>query len=304
VIERHEITSHDQWMALRAQDVTASVVGALFGVHPYTTIGRLHVEKVDGAIFGNPESSVMRRGTALEKIVAEEVQRRYKNWSIVKAKEYFRDPEVRLGATPDYLISQHEPDKGVGILQCKTVGAMQWRKEWTEETLPFWVSLQALTEMMLTDCQWGVVAALVIGDFTFDLYCYDMERHPAAEERIRLASKEFWQAIDEGREPKIDYERDAELLKALYPRELVGKTVDLRGDNRIGELLERREILKASAKETDKQLDAIDAEIKHKIGDAETATARGWLLSYKLHHRKEHWVAASDYRRLNVKRET
>lgn len=298
------IYSHDQWQQLRSQDVTASVVGALFGVHPYMTVGKLQVEKVEGVSFARADSAVIRRGHALEKIVAEEVFRKFgEECAITKATEYFRDVDARLGATPDYWITM-EGKPGRGILQCKTVGSLAFRRAWDDEkVIPFWVSLQAITEMMLTDSKWGMVAVLVIGDFEFGLNTYFCERHPGAEQRIRTAAIEFWTAIDEGREPRIDYARDGELLKALYPREVTDKTLDLSGDNRILDLLESRESFRVSVKKLEDGLTEIDNEIRHKMGDAELATARGWLLTNRTHHRKERLMPASEYRVLRVKRE-
>ena len=41
-IERWAITSEAEWLEWRRNDVTASVVGALFGLHPYETVFGLY----------------------------------------------------------------------------------------------------------------------------------------------------------------------------------------------------------------------------------------------------------------------
>ena len=46
-IETRQITSRDEWLQWRKQDITASVIGALFNVHPYKTALQLYVEKRD-----------------------------------------------------------------------------------------------------------------------------------------------------------------------------------------------------------------------------------------------------------------
>lgn len=308
MIERHRIENDEQWQRLRARDVTASVVGALFGVHPYVTMGRLHVDKVDGPMFAEiQESAVMRRGRALERVVADEVVMKFARVNasieVEKAYEYFRDPDVRVGATPDYFITLHDP-RGRGILQCKTVGSLQFKKEWSEDSMPLWISLQIATEMMLTESQWGIVGVLVIGDFTYELHTYSVERIAGVENRIRQGVRKFWQDIADGKEPQVDYQRDGELIRAMFPREAAGKILDLSGDNRIPELLERRDMLRLGIKQVEADLEAIDNELKHKIGDAEQASARGWLMTYKSQHRREYTVPASDIRVFRVKRET
>ena len=118
MIERHEITSREQWLKLRHDDITASVIGALFGVHPYTTVLKEYV-KHRGVEFDNSDNSAMRRGRWLEPAVGLAVEELRPQWKLVPAKVYLRDPELRLGATPDFFI-EGDP-RGLGVLQAKTV---------------------------------------------------------------------------------------------------------------------------------------------------------------------------------------
>src|SRR5580765_3495221 len=101
MIERIPIASREEWLGLRKQDVTASAVGALFGVHPWQTIAGLHAEKCGMEMPApDPESAVIRRGNALENVVAAEVAKERPEWQIRKNDLYLRDPRARLGATP------------------------------------------------------------------------------------------------------------------------------------------------------------------------------------------------------------
>jgi predicted phage-related endonuclease len=176
-VERIAITSEEQWRELRTHDVTASTIAALFGLHPYMTVGELHVEKSGIELRKHAETSVMRRGRALEGVVADEVQRVRPSWKITKATHYLRDTKRRIGATPDFYID----DNGKrGILQTKTVGGATFKKTWAATGgLPFWIGLQCATEMMLDDADFGVVAALAVGDFEFSLHMTDVPRHAA-----------------------------------------------------------------------------------------------------------------------------
>lgn len=287
----------------RNEDVTASDIAAVVGLHPYKTLGQLHAEK-SGLDVGSvdPESVVIRRGKALERVVADEVAKAHPNWKISKANEYLRMPKLRLGAHPDFYVT--DENGSFGVLQTKTVASSVFRRNWSEDTPPFWISLQTATEMMLADADFGVIAALVIGDFTFDLMTYDVPRHAAAEKRIRDAAEKFWQHVATGVQPAIDYERDGPLLSVLFPRETKGKVLDLRSDNRIVELLEERERLRGYLDVTKDQLECVETEIKSKLTDAEAADVRGWRVTFKEQHRKEFTVKATSFRVLRCARET
>jgi predicted phage-related endonuclease len=247
------------------------------------------------------ETSVIRRGRALESVVGSEVQRVRPKWKITKATNYLRDTKRRIGATPDFYI---DDDGRRGVLQTKTVASSIYKKTWLEAGgMPFWVGLQCVTEMMLDDADFGVVAALVVGDFEFALHLIDVPRHAATEKRIRDAVEEFWRKVESGAPPTIDYERDGALLAAMYPHETPGKIIDLRGDNRIGELLEEHETLAASLERVKAAMESCNNEIKAKLGDAEAAVVHGWRLTFKEQHRKEYTVKATSFRVLRITKE-
>ena len=90
---------------LREQDITASVVGALLGHHPYVTKLELYQVHKFGNVPPYPDNPTLRRGRIFEREVAGAVEEKYPHWEITKATDYYRDPEIRLGATPDFLIT-------------------------------------------------------------------------------------------------------------------------------------------------------------------------------------------------------
>lgn len=296
MIERRTITDREEWLQWRRQDVTASAVGALFGAHPYESVLKLYAEKC-GVERRRNDSGVKRRGRLLEGAVALAASEQYPAWRIEKAAEYFRDPDLRLGCTPDFFV--HGDPRGLGVLQAKTVAPRIFQSEWDGQP-PFWIALQTLTEMMLTAAEWGAVAALIIDPYRLDCHIYDVPRHDGAEDRIRRAVTDFWDAIASGRTPSPDYAHDADLIAALYPRETPRKVIDLAGDNELPAMLEQRAELKARMADEKRQCEAIDAEIKYKMGDAEIALLPGWHISWKTYHRREYVVPEQDIRTLRI----
>ncbi len=277
MIERIPITDRDSWLALRKRDVTASVVGALFGDHPYETALGLYVAK-SGVDMPGPETSVLWRGQLYESAVAIAVGQQRPDWTIVKATEYLRDPEARIGATPDFWVDGDA--RGRGVLQAKTVAPREFRS-WPEDQPPFWISLQTITEMMLSDAPWGVVAALVVDPYKPFVRLYEVPRHAGAEKRIREAVAKFWADIAEGREPNPDYGRDGDLIAALYPTEVPLKSIDLSGDNMLPALLAERAEAKARMRADEKRCDEIETEVRAKLGDAEMAVLPNWRVTWK-----------------------
>jgi len=286
MIERILITSDEQWHSLRAPTkyVTASRVAALWGLHPYCTAGQLFAE-ARGVELPKPSGDLLQRGNDLEVVVATKVARENPTWKIEKAKHYYRDPLLRLGATPDYYVTC--PERGRGILQCKTVGAWQFKKNYVDGDAPVWIKLQAAVEMMLTGASWGIIGVLVVGDFQYELHTFLQERHPAAELKITKGVAEFWRQVDAGLEPVFDFDRDADLIALLYPTATEGKTVDLRGDNRVIAVLEELDLLAARNREDEKAIKALKAELREKMKDAEVALVPGWKMTLRDTHRPD-----------------
>jgi predicted phage-related endonuclease len=281
-VERIPIASREQWKELRRHDVTASVIGTLFGAYPWQTIAGLAAEKMGMEMPGpDPQSSVIRRGNALEPVVAAEVALQRPEWTITKATDYLRDAEARIGATPDFWI-EGDP-RGKGTLQTKTISSQRFRQEWQGEVImpPLWIILQAATEAMLHDAAFAAVGVLVIGDYAFDTHVIELPRNRGAEHRLRNAVAEFWAAIEAGEVPQLDYERDRELIKLLWPTETKGKVVDLSADARAAELCEIREEARSLEKAAKERRESAETELLSKIGDAEIALMAGWKASYR-----------------------
>jgi predicted phage-related endonuclease len=303
MIERRAIVDREQWLAWRREDVTASRVGALFGVHPYETALRLYAEK-RGVEFPNEDNKTMRRGRWLEPAVATAVEELRPQWQLKAPKVYLRDPDLRLGCTPDYFIDG-DP-RGPGVLQCKTVAPSVYQRDWLGGSeIPFWIVVQTLVECMLSDAAFGVVAALLVDPHQMDVAILEVPRHPESEKKIVAAVAAFWLCVATGQEPDPDFSRDAEVIKALMPRESPGKKIDFSGHNELPAMLEERAGLMSIIKGADERCDEIETQIKFLMGDAEHANGLdGWRITYKTTERAGYTVKPKTMRvlRINDKR--
>lgn len=277
-IQSFKISNRRAWFDFRKQDVTASVVGALLGVHEWSTPYSIWAEKTGRLPDRSAETPAQRRGRILEGVAFEILREERPEWTIERGDRYYREPETRLGATPDLLVKH---GRKRGIVQVKTVEASVFRSKWigqdSEIDVPLWIAVQAIVEATLTGSDFAYVAALVVGHGV-DLHVEEVPIHPGIMDRVRAEVREFWRMVEAGEEPSPDYTRDAETLSAVY-RESHGTEIDLSGDDRFRNLVWHRHDLKQTIADCEKRLVPVEAEIVHLIGDAERVHCPGWVIS-------------------------
>jgi predicted phage-related endonuclease len=282
--EQWTITGIGEWLTRRRNHITASRIGALFGLHPFLTLDGL-IAELRGESGEVPNSS-MRDGHILEAGFPYAVKADGKPWDLVKADTYHWLPEHRLGATPDFLIGDD------GLLQAKTTSVQQWEK-W-RGTVPTAYTLQTLTEMLVTGRAWGVLAVM-IRTAGHPIHYYDVPRHPAAEARILDAVAEFWKRWDAGEHPQ------PQTAAGLAEMVSDGSHKDFSGDNEMLSLLAERADLVPVRRDAEKRIDEIDYAIKNRLGPASTAWCPGWSLTFKSQTRRETVLPEKQFRVLRVR---
>lgn len=274
-IEQLRFPDRQAWLAARGKDITASVVGAMFGVHEYSSPYELWALKSGRMLPPELNNSALERGELLEPVAVEMMRRRRPEWRIVHNTDpdtiYFRDPMTRIGATPDTLVMC--PERGPGTVQIKSVEQSVYRRKWTpdgaEPEPPLWIVMQALLEAHMTGSRWACVAPLVIG-YGIDLPIIEIPLVGEVMPAIISKAKEFWDLIESGDEPPIDYSRDRSVIEAMHPVDDGGE-IDLVSDRRVYALLEERADLKDAEKLHEARIDEINAELKHKMKGAALA---------------------------------
>lgn len=302
-----KITDREQWLALRRQDVTASVVGALLGVSDYVTAYGLFALKA-GLVDEDPEETApMKRGRLLEPVALALLAEERPEWTIEAPGVYLRDPDVRLGATPDAYATR--PDiAGRGVVQIKTTTESVFRAKWVEPDTrevvpPLWIVAQAIVEAHLSGASWACVGCLVVG-FGLNLHVVEIPIHRGLIDRIRAEVVGFWRRVAENDPPPADYGRDGALIARFYADDN-GDEVDLSDDERLAELLAERAKLKAieaQGSAAEKERKPIDDEIIAKLGNAARARAAGGVIvEAKTTRRAGFTVAPSSFRTIKIK---
>lgn len=307
-VERHEITSREQWLALRAADVTASDISAICGIDPYRTALRVFAEKT-GMIEPEPESEIMRRGRWFEAAILEALAELEPSWVVRKASVYLRDPETGIGCTPDAVAIDPERE-GFGNLQLKTVALRVFNDRWCDPedperiTPPLHYQLQSLVEAKMMGASWAAVVPLVVGEFTARVHVCPVALHDGAWQRVRDEVRYFRRCVEAGVQPELDAARDYETVKALYPRPAeTEEPLDLTADNELPVALDEREGLKERIREAEQRIREIDTRVLFALKDQPAARLPGWRISYRTEKRRETVIPASERRVLRIRKE-
>ena len=310
-IESFPITDHTSWLARRHKDVTASAAACLYGgnIHPFISPFEYYCVKA-GLVEGDPEETeAMRRGRLLEPVAVELMREIQPNWTIERGNLYFRDPDRRLGATPDTLVFR--PDiKGRGSVQIKSVNPYSFKKNWTGDhglvEPPLYVAVQASIEAHLIGETWASVAALVIGN-GIDLHIIDVPFKPKLISRLEALVRDFWDRVKDQRPYAVDYVRDAEIIKALYADD-DGGVIELSVNprcKRAVELVAQRKALKETEAEgnaAEKARKIIDVELVDILGNAGAGVLPdGRIVEAKTIRRNGYEVKPTSFRTVKVK---
>jgi len=165
--------------------------------------------------------------------------------------------------------------------------------------------MQTLQEIRLNELSWGILAVCIKGEFSDEFAIIDVERDQVLEDRIDYNVARFFQEyLDPGIMPPFDPQRDEQLVKALYAKD-IGTAVDLGGDNRAVALVDDLTEVQASLKRMRDQEEIIKTELEGKLGfNTYGVLPDGRCLSWKTTSRKAYSVGPKTYRVLRVHKTT
>lgn len=304
-IEVWPITDRAAWLARRQNDVTASDIGALLGVHDYNkTPYRLWARKSGLESEDSEETPAMIRGRLMEPVAVNLLREMHPSWNITTPNKYYRDPSARLGATPDAFAS--DPLKaGFGVIQIKTVGAITFQHKWRCEDgtieCPLWIAAQAIVEAHLTGASWAMVAPMRMGEGGLDLDEIEIPLHAELIARIESEVTAFWRAVETRCPPDPDLHCDAELIERLYNPE--AKIIDLSSDNFAADLVDERERLGEQAKYAKERRQEIKTELLLKLDGAGAGRlADGRVITAKRTQRAGYTVRPTEFVDIRIKK--
>lgn len=251
------VTDKKSWLQARLQDITSTEVSALYDLSPYRTEFDLYQEKKNQTIVEISDNERMFWGRNLESAIAHGAAETM-GWDISKFDVYMRN-ENRLGSSFDYKIRSVED--GDGILEIKNVDAVAYRQNWKDDGVniegPEHIELQIQHQMEVANLDWTALVCLVGGNTQKIIY-RDRDRQIGKDLTEKV--KAFWDRVDAGTPPKIDYLRDAEyIIKKLRNQADAG--IVLAADEDMDKLIDEYYTVSREYYSLSKTKDAIKAQI-------------------------------------------
>lgn len=294
--------SREEWLEARRRGIGGSDVSAILGLNPYRSSLSIYMDKT-GVIPVDAESMSEQAywGTVLEEPIARRFAEKHPELTVRRNNHILINSDYPFAlANIDREIRDGDETYG---LEIKTVG-LRSAKFWEDEDVPLAYVLQVSHYMMVTGWKKFYIAALVGGQKY-------IERTILRDENIiaTLAKREqeFWTMVQTLTPPEADGSVNyAEMLKALYPEAVRGKTINLPSDmsGTLDGYLSLDELVKDAKENLDevtRKRDMFKQELIKVIGDAERAVLGNTEITYKNVSRPEHMVKATTFRQFRLK---
>lgn len=207
-------TRDQMWKRIRAENVGASEVAALFGEHPYgVTKFQLWHQKSGGVTAPNLDNNDhVMRGNYMEAGIAAWASAKWE-WPLVKADVYVNHATVvGMGSTPDYFVAGTKTP-----VQIKMVRYPDFKDKFDAEgenlidaPLGFILQVQQELECLNEDLGWLLVC--VGGE---NLLRMPITRDKAITASMCEAVEAFWTSIKANTPPLPDYQADGAVIAQL-----------------------------------------------------------------------------------------
>jgi len=264
------------WLELRSKDLTSTDIAALFGCSPYSTHFEVHHRFASGVAVEFKENARTIWGSRLESVIAEGIAED-NEWIVTPMAQYIHDPELRIGSSFDYKISEPE-----ALLEIKNVDSLAYKDGWIidEETkeieAPPYIEFQVQHQMLVSGYDLAYIGALIGGN-TVKLLKREADKE--VHEAILKKCAQFWDDIAKGVEPDPDFERDAEFIALLYRGSVPGKTYDATDDMDLFNLATQYRSHQEIEKEATGKKKAIKAQILMYINDIAKVNGESYTIS-------------------------
>ena len=249
-------TSHKKWLSYRVNDITSTMMPALFGYSPYTTLFELYHSKASNLNLPFNGNHRVDKGNRMEAYAANEYALQY-GLEIEPFKDYMRLPQHRIGSSFDYVTKDRSK-----LIEIKAVDYFI-QKSWQDDELPPHIEIQAQHEMLVSGIS-EIDVVVFVG--IYDHFVYNRKADPEMHEAMIKAADKFWQDVANENEPEPDYYRDTEVIKALYKPE--GELEDFSERDDIDEIVTRFQVNKEIESKARADKEAAKNELWRKLGNS------------------------------------
>lgn len=266
-------STHEEWRGLRKGYIGGADAGAVMGMNPYSSPFAVWAEKT-GKVEGFAGNLTTKVGAYLEDLVAtlftEETGKK------VRRKN-------KMLVNTDYPWACADVDRMVvgekALLEIKTTNSFPAMKKIRGGEYPEMWYCQIVHYLAVTGLEKAYLAVLVN---CRDLRIFELERDEDEIAALMDAEETFWEKVTQDIPPEADgSQATTEALGAMFPQDN-GESITLFDTD----LLEQRERLLTGKKALEKEIDAINNQIKDQMKDAERAVCDRWTVSWKTQERK------------------
>ncbi len=283
-----------RWLALRRDGIGASDAAAVLGVSPWSSPMDVYAEKL--GLYGELDvedspSEYARWGKILEPFVINDYRQATGRW--VKREGRLLRSRARAWQQTTLDARQRRPgDRSPGLLEIKTT-KFQW------DGIPDDLYAQIQHQFAVTGFRWGSLATW--NRMSCELTWQDLDRDDRYIDELNRVERDFWLRLNSGEPPDPDAsEHTARALRAIFPKPIEGKIVDL--DGSFIDLTDELEQAKREVAGAIEQRRSLENQLKTAIGDAEAGVLpNGVMYTHRMQHRKETIQKATSFRILRRK---
>lgn len=284
--------TEEEWLTLRAEDITSTECSALFNCSPYSTPYTLYHAKTGQLEVEFELNDRIRWGNRLETAIAYGIAE--DTGLIVEPfKVYARIPELRMGSSFDFKIIGLDDsysgtdetyrdlfrENGPGIMEVKNVDGLQFKRAWIADDhimeAPPHIELQVQHQQEAADMEWTLIAPLVGGNTPMP---FARLRDRRIGQAIVDKVGEFWHNVKIGKAPDPDFSQDADTIAQLLYQDN-GEVVDMGDNEQLKALILKHEAAGEAFKSAEDTKKALKAEILLTIGHAAKVLVPGFSIS-------------------------
>ena len=250
--------------------ITGTDAGAICGLNPYVSAFQVYQEKITEATE-NQDNESMRQGRDLEEYVAQRFMEET-GFRVRKANAIFQNEAhpIMLADFDRLIVGQNAG------LECKTVSPYSADK-WSDGAVPVHYQMQVQHYLATSGYDCWYIAALIFGR---EFVIRKIERDEETIRSLIKIEEHFWfERVKKKNPPEPDGSNDyTEMLQNTFHAD-ENKEIQLFG---MENELQRRSELDRLIEKLTKEKTAIDQKIKLQMGDAVSAVAPDYRISWSL----------------------
>jgi len=209
-----KVNTEEKWLKLRSKVITATDMGIILGLNPYTSVKEMLIEKKNSKSISHISYIVI--GNMLEPDVVKATNiilgTDFKLYEDDKGKTFFINEDETLGATPD----AYNQDT---ILECKSsnpINVLKWNN-WP----PANYLIQLYTQLICTDNSYGLLSILSTNltqyskELNLPLIVFSLKRNKNIDDIIFSEIKRFWDTISSNKKFRVNRKQTHQLETML-----------------------------------------------------------------------------------------